>query len=154
MKRLSALLIIILSSTSVVAAPPRTLAGLWYATHADTACWMRLKVSATEDVQLIQDVTGELVTRFSGRGTDAAETVEVTGQYMPGTRTVALNFGEVGANRIYGAGLAPENRTGEMALQLFRIRPGSGINYERTLVFRYKGPLQDGPEPGSPVTSP
>ncbi len=149
MKRFFTLLIIILSSTGAIAAPPKTLAGLWYATHGDTACWMRLKVTATEEVQLIQDVTGELVTRLSGRGPDSSETVEVTGQYMPGTRTVSLNFGDVGANRLYGAGLAPESRSGEMAIQLFRVRPGSGINYERTLTFQYKGPLHDDPAPGS-----
>lgn len=151
MKRLFTLLIIILSSTSAMAAPPKNLAGLWYATHGDTACWMRLKVSATEEVQLIQDVTGELVTRFGGRGPDTTETLEVSGQYMPGTRTVSLNFGDVGANRLYGAGLAPENRTGAMALQLFRIRQGSGINYERTLTFQYKGPLHEDPEHESSV---
>lgn len=151
MKRLFTLLIIILSSTAATAAPPKTLAGLWYATHGDTACWMRLKVSAAEEVQLIQDVAGELVTRVNGRGNDTPETVEVTGQYMPGSRTVSLNFGDTGANRLYGAGLAPESRSGEMALQLFRIRPGSGINYERTLTFQYKGPLHDDPSPGSSV---
>lgn len=147
MTRLFTLLIIILSASAVTAAPPKTLAGLWFATHGDTACWLRLKTSATEEVQLIQDVTGELVTRSSGRATDSTETIEVTGQYMPGSRTVSINFGDVGANRLYGTGLAPESRASQMALQLFRIRQGSGINYERTLYFQYKGPLHDDPAP-------
>jgi len=150
MTRFFTFLIIILSATAVTAAPPKTLAGLWYATHGDVACWMRLKVAGAEEVQLIQDVAGELVTRASGRGAvSSSETIEVTGQYMPGSRTVSLNFGDTGVNRLYGAGIAPENRSGEMILQLFRIRPGSGINYERTLYFQYKGPLHDDPSSGS-----
>jgi hypothetical protein len=149
MKRFFTLLIIILSSSSAMANPPKSVAGLWYATFGDSALSMRLKTSAADDVPRLEEITGQLVTRVSGPSTITSETIDVTGQYLGGTLTACFNFGAAGANRLYGVGEVPRQRTEPMVIRLFRVRPGSGINFERILYFYFKGLLPVPPASGS-----
>jgi hypothetical protein len=148
-------LIVILSATQVYAAPPKSLAGLWVATENDTVYWLRLTVSSNDPVALIEDVTGTLTSRSAGPTTPTTEPptadVPVTGQYLPGSRTVILNIGEPGSRRRYAIGAGPENRSNPMMLRLFQVRPALGINFEREIWFRYKSPL---PQPANLVTNP
>lgn len=147
MKQLS-VLSIILSAACAQAAPPKSLAGLWVATEQSTAYWMRLSASSTDPVVLIEEVSGTLVAQSVGRRLNPPTTTQmVIGQYLPGTRVAALNLGEPGASRRYAIGTAPEDRTGHLELRVFRVRLGHGINYERSISFRYKGPL---PAPEDP----
>lgn len=86
-------------------------------------------------------MSGTLVARSAGGSNSTTVTQAITGQYLPGTRVAALNFGDVGANRVYAIGRAPEDRTGQLELTVFRLRPAQGVTYERSVSFRYKGPL-------------
>lgn len=150
MKRMLMMLIVILSVAQAYAAPPKSLAGLWVATDNDTAYWLRVSVSSIDQVALIEDVSGTIITRsVESNGTTTTSEMAVVGQYLPGTRTVALNLGEPGVRRQYALGNAPEERTGRMSLKVFRVRPAQGINYERQIFFAYKGPL---PAPTNPAT--
>lgn len=151
MKRFFTLLIIILSCSSAMANPPKSVAGLWYTTYGDSALTMRLRTTATDDVPRLEEITGQLVTRVSGPSPITSETIDVTGQYLSGTGTACFNFGATGANRLYGVGEVPRQRTEPMVVRLFRVRPGSGINFERILYFYFKGPLTVPPAAGSPV---
>lgn len=148
MKRFFSVLIIILSAACAHAAPPKSLAGLWVATDQSTAYWMRVSASSADPVVLIEEVSGTLVAQFTGRILNPPTTTQrITGQYLPGTRVVALNVGEPGTNRRYAIGIAPEDRTGALELRVFRVRPAQGITYERSVSFKYKGPLPDPEDP-------
>lgn len=146
MIRLLILGALLLTVPMAQAAPPRSLTGLWTTTVDNEALWLDLEGKALDDVALIEMVDGKLTVR-PVHGVPVR--LPVSGQYLPGTGVVILDIGEHGSKRKYGIGDVSGGASGSrMALKLFRLRPGSGIEFDRELRFRATGGLAPQPGPG------
>lgn len=141
MKKMLAVLIIILSAVQVYAAPPKSAAGLWVATKDDAVYWLRLKGASADPVTLIEDLDGSLTTRLVGpvSATETATTeIPVTGQYLPASRTVILNIGAPGRGRRHAIGTCGDNQGYPMELKVFSVLPATGVSFERNLSFWFR----------------